>query len=448
MRPGAQRELLDRFGKLEPQVAAVGATYAQWQQAEKALDEARRGSREHEIRAERLRWELQEIEQLRLADGEWEELSNEQKRLAHAKDLIEGADAASIALSRGDGAVTETLAGLEHRLRALSGLDAVLAPVADLIDSASIQLDEAGSELAAYVQRMDLDPQRLAEVEQRVSAVFTTARKMKLPPERLYQHQEELRAEHAQLAGAQDLDALQAAAADGRQAYDTQAQSLGKARRAVAARLAAGVSEQLGRLGMAKARLLVACEPATAGPAGADAIEFRIAAHAGAVPRPVAKVASGGELSRLGLAITVLAAQANPVPTLIFDEADAGIGGAVAAVVGELMQRLASSCQVFCVTHLPQVASRADHQLKVSKTSRPLKPGSNAGDVISSQVEALTDELRLEEIARMLGGRRITDTTRAHAREMLDAGGRISVRQPEMHTGKPPRKRPGQQVER
>ncbi|HZH07924.1 MAG TPA: DNA repair protein RecN [Lautropia sp.] len=426
MRPGAQRELLDRFGKLEQQVSGVASAYAHWQQADKALRLAQSGSREIEIRAERLRWELDEIEQLRLAEGEWEELSNEQKRLAHAKDLIEGADAASMALSKGDGAITETLASLQHRLRGLSAIDAALAPVAELIDSASIQLDEAGSELAGYVQRMDLDPERLAEVENRVSAVFATARKLKLPPERLFEHQEQLRAEHAQLARAQDLEVLEAAVAAADAAYREQAASLSAARRKVAAKLAKGVTEQIGRLGMAKATLLVACEPAPPGPGGSDLVEFRIAAHPGATPRPVAKVASGGELSRLGLAITVLAAQANPVPTLIFDEADAGIGGAVAAVVGELMQRLAGDCQVFCVTHLPQVASRADHHLKVRKTSRASKRA--GADVVSSQVDALSDEERLEEIARMLGGRDITDTTRAHAREMIDAGRRTPLR--------------------
>ena len=438
MRAGAQRDLLDRFGKLDAKAAAVAAAYARWQQADKALRAAQSGSREIEIRAERLRWELDEIEQLRLAAGEWEALSNEQKRLAHAKDLIEGADAASLALSKGDGAITESLAGLQQRLRALSAIDATLSSAADLVDSAAIQLDEAGSELSSYVQRMDLDPQRLAEVENRVSAVFTIARKLKLPPERLFDHQEELRAEYAQLALTQDLAALEATLAEARNAYDSLAAGLTQARRAAAARLAKGVTEHIDRLGMAKARLVVAFEAAPPGPGGADAIEFRIAAHGGATPRPIAKVASGGELSRLGLAIAVLAAQANPVPTLIFDEADAGIGGAVAAVVGELMQRLAANCQVFCVTHLAQVASRADHHLKVSKTTRATAGGAstamaarggkaastNGAQATSSSVERLPDQQRLEEIARMLGGKRITETTRAHAREMIEASRR------------------------
>jgi DNA repair protein RecN (Recombination protein N) len=431
MRAGAQRDLLDRFGQLEAKAAAVGAAYSDWQQADRALRDAQAGSREVEIRIERLRWELDEIEQLRLAAGEWEALSGEQKRLAHAKDLIEGTDAVSLALSKADGAITETLASLQQRLRNLSAIDASLGPIADLVDSAAIQLDEAGSDLAAYVQRTDLDPERLAEVEARVGAIFTTARKLKLPPERLFEYLEALRGEYAQLAQTRDLAALEATLAATRQVYDGLAATLTRSRRAAATRLAKGVSGQIDRLGMAKASLVVACEAAPPGPAGTDAVEFRIAAHGGATPRPIAKVASGGELSRLGLAIAVCAAQANPVPTLIFDEADAGIGGAVAAVVGELLQRLAGNCQVFCVTHLAQVASRGDHHLKVSKTIRKAagpaarKPaGTATAETSSSSVEPLADEQRLEEIARMLGGKRITETTRAHAREMLEASRR------------------------
>lgn len=437
MRSGAQRELLDRFGQLESNVAAVGAAYAVWQQADKALQTAQASSREIEIRIERLNWELEELGQLHLVADEWEALSNEQKRLAHAKDLIEGADTASLALSKGDGAITETLAGLQQRLRGLATIDPLLSPLADLVDSAWIQLDEAGSDLAAYAQKIELDPQRLAEVETRVSAIFLAARKLKLPPEHLFDHAQQLRDEYEQLTQSRDLAALEAALARTRQIYDDLATTLTRSRRTAASRLAKGVTGQIDRLGMAKASLVVACETAPPGPGGVDAIEFRIAAHGGATPRPIAKVASGGELSRLGLAIAVLTAQANPVPTLIFDEADAGIGGAVAAVVGELLQRLAGSCQVFCVTHLAQVASRADQHLKVSKTIRkaqgkPFATGKTAtaadgAEISSSSVEPLADDQRLEEIARMLGGRRITETTRAHALEMLEASRRPQV---------------------
>ncbi len=422
LRPGAQRELLDRFGQLQEAAAATGIGWAAWQRAAAALEAARSGSREIEIRAERLRWEIDEIGQLRLADGEWEALSAEQSRLAHAKDLLEGAVAAAEALARGDEALTHRLATLQQRLRALAAIDPALQGAVDLVDSASIQIDEAAGQLAGYAQRLDLDPERLAEVEQRVSAIFSTARKLKLPPERLSAHLRDLQSQAAALGGTQDLEALERSLATAEMAYRRQAADLGIARRAAATRLADGVSRQIDRLGMAKATLQVACDPAPPGPTGSDAIEFRIAAHDGATPRPIARVASGGELSRIGLAISVLASQANPLPTLIFDEADAGIGGAVAAVVGELMQRLADGHQVFCVTHLAQVACRADHHLRVSKTT--------ASGGVGSRVEPLSEAQRVEEIARMLGGRRVTAASRAHAEEMLASSRRADPIQP------------------
>ena len=181
-------------------------------------------------------------------------------------------------------------------------------------------------------------------------------------------------------------------------------------------KLADEVTEQIERLGMPGTRLLIACTPTQPGPSGADAVEFQIAAHEGATPRPIAKVASGGELSRIGLAIAVLAARSAPVSILIFDEADTGVGGAVAAVIGELMQRLATDSQVLCVTHLPQVAARADHHLKVLKT--------RSAHAVSSRVDRLDAAAREEEIARMLGGKKITGTTRAHAAELLEASRR------------------------
>ncbi|MGE0800439.1 MAG: DNA repair protein RecN [Lautropia sp.] len=419
--PGAQRDLLDRFGQLEPQAAAVAAAWSDWQRAAAALAAATSGARERAIRLERLQWEIEEIGQLRLHPGEWDALSTEQQRLAHAKDLLEGADSIALTLARGDDAITGMLAGLQQRLRALAAIDPSLAAAAELIESASIQLDEAAGDLAGYAQRMDLDPERLAEVEQRVSAVFGTARKLKLAPEALPEHLTQLQAEAGALAAAQDSAALERAAAAAETAYREQATALGKARRAAARRLADGVSREIGRLGMADASLQIACEPAPPGPSGSDAVEFRIAAHDAATPRPLAKVASGGELSRIGLAIAVLAARANPVPTLIFDEADAGIGGAVAAVVGELMQRLATDCQVLCVTHLPQVASRADQQLRVVKSTGKSGP--------TSRIDALAAQTRVDEIARMLGGRKVTETTRAHAAEMLASSRRAAAPQ-------------------
>ncbi len=243
-----------------------------------------------------------------------------------------------------------------------------------MVDSASIQIEEAGGELAAYAQRgWTSIPSALPKSSNRVSAIFSTARKLKLPPERLLAHLRDLQSQASTRSmGAGDLDVLERVAGHRRNGVPTAGRQPLSAsrRRASATRLADGVSGEIDRLGMAGRDASVAYDPAPPRTSsGSDAIEFRIAAHDGATPRPIARVASGGELSRIGLAISVLASQANPLPTLIFDEADAGIGGAVAAVVGELMQRLADGHQVFCVTHLAQVACRADHHLRVSKTT-------------------------------------------------------------------------------
>ena len=416
LRPGAQRELLDRLAGQERLLADLAQGWQRWQQASRALEAARSGSREEAIRIERLQWEIDELTQLRLAPGEWEALSAEQQRLAHAHDLLAGADALANALERDEDAIAGRLGSLQGRLRALAEIDPALKNAAELVDSAVIQIDEAASELAAYADRVDLDPERFAEVEQRVAALFNTARKLRLQPQDLASHLEGLQADLEQLGAAVDIEKLEAASTEAEAAYRKLAEKVSAARKKTAARLAGEVTEQIERLGMPGTRLLIACTPATPGPSGIDAVEFQIAAHEGATPRPIARVASGGELSRIGLAIAVLAARSAPVSILIFDEADTGVGGAVAAVIGELMQRLAAESQVLCVTHLPQVAARADHHLKVLKT--------RSTNSVSSRVERLDEAARQEEIARMLGGKKITGTTRAHAAELLEASRR------------------------
>lgn len=213
------------------------------------------------------------------------------------------------------------------------------------------------------------------------------------------------------MVAAADIDVLRQKAEAARGEYDRAAAALTRQRKAAARKLATGVVRNIHQLGMAGGRFEVVIEPGDPTASGMDRVEFRIAAHAGATPRPLAKVASGGELSRVGLAIAVLAAETNPVPTLIFDEADAGVGGAVAEVIGELMRRLGASHQVFCVTHLPQVAAKAHHHFAVSKETE--------GERTVSRVTLLDRAGRVEEIARMLGGVDITTTTRKHARELL-----------------------------
>ncbi len=411
LRTDGQRLLLDAFAGLTDDTRAIGEAWTAWRALARDLESAESGQREIALERERLLWQAGELEQLKLEPGEWEALGDEQKRLAHSASLIEGTQGAALALADSDDALSTRLHPLLQRLRPLAAIDNRLSEAVELIDSAAIQIDEAASMLSAYAERVDLDPERLARTEHRISAIFEAARRLRLAPEAIPKALETLQQRLHELDAAQDIEALRARAQLARERFDALAATLSAARREAAKRLADGVSQHLPELGMVGGRLEVVCEPTEAGASGIDAIEFRVAAHRGVTPRALAKVASGGELSRIGLAISVLAAQANPVPTLIFDEADAGVGGAVAEAIGALMRRLGGDRQVLCVTHLAQVAAKAHHHYRVSKET--------AGDHTTSRIQPLDPRGRVEETARMLGGAEITATTREHARELL-----------------------------
>ncbi|MDT3679901.1 MAG: DNA repair protein RecN [Burkholderiaceae bacterium] len=414
LRADGQRRLLDGFGALDALAASVATAFADWRTALRALDAAEHGARELALERERLEWQLGELEALRIARDEWETLELEQKRLSHAASLVEGAGSAAEGLVDSDDALLAQLQRMAQRLRPLAAIDEALAEPLQMLDSAAIQIDEAASSLREYAGRVELDPRRLEQVDARIGALFSAARKLRLAPRALYDECAQLRERVSALDAAQDVDALRERAAQLRSSYDALAARLSQRRRDAAARLAEGVTRDIALLGMKGGRVEIAVEPAEPSASGADAVEFRVAAHAGGSPRPLARVASGGELSRIALAITTVAAQANPVPTLVFDEADAGVGGAVAEAVGELMRSLGESRQVLCVTHLPQVAAKAHRHWRVTKNT--------VGRTTVSVIEPLERNARVDEIARMLGGADITSTTRRHAREMLAQG--------------------------
>jgi len=414
LRADGQRRLLDGFGALDALAASVTTAFADWRTALRALDAAEHGARELALERERLEWQLGELEALRIERDEWETLELEQKRLSHAASLVEGAGSAAEGLVDSDDALLAQLQRMAQRLRPLAAIDEALAEPLQMLDSAAIQIDEAASSLREYAGRVELDPQRLEQVDARIGALFSAARKLRLAPQALYDECAQLRERVRALDAAQDVDALRERAAQLRSSYDALAAQLSQRRRDAAARLAEGVTQDIALLGMKGGRVEIAVEAAEPSASGADAVEFRVAAHAGGLPRPLARVASGGELSRIALAITTVAAQANPVPTLVFDEADAGVGGAVAEAVGELMRSLGESRQVLCVTHLPQVAAKAHRHWRVSKNT--------VGRTTVSVIEPLERNARVDEIARMLGGADITSTTRRHAREMLAQG--------------------------
>jgi DNA repair protein RecN (Recombination protein N) len=415
MRPDAQRELFDTHAGLTDTASGVARAWRAWRDATQALDTAQNRDRELQLERERLAWQLSEFDKLAPQPGEWEEVSAEHHRLSHAAALIDGVQAALNALSESDEAMISQLGAIVSKLRGLAEIDPALSDALASLEPAEIQLQEAAYSLSHYAQRLDLDGDRLAQVEKRMDQLHSTARKFRLAPEALPEEHEARRQQLAQLDAAADLDALRAAAAKAKDVYLAEAKVLSKARAKAAKALGAAVTTGMQELSMAGGSFEVALVPlAEGGASGLEQVEFRVAGHAGVALRPLAKVASGGELARISLALAVIASTASPTPTLIFDEVDTGIGGGVAEVVGRLLHQLGQDRQVLCVTHLPQVAARGDQHFQVAKASDA------AGGTVST-VTPLDKAMRVEEVARMLGGIEITATTRKHAKEMLAA---------------------------
>jgi DNA repair protein RecN (Recombination protein N) len=412
LKTDAQRLLLDSQAGLLADARDVAAAYKAWRALEKQREAFEADARNVLLERERLEWQVGELEKLAVKPGEWNEISNEHSRLAHAASLIEGAQEALNAISESDdGPMLSQLSALTLKLGKLADVDHALKPVVEVLEPARIQLQEAVYALNDYLGRVELDPKRLQEVEARLEAIHSTARKFHVTPEDLPQEYETLSAQLRQLADASDIEALRAQEEKCKAAYLDAARKLSKARARAAGALGEAVTAAMQDLSMAGGRFEVALHPCEPAACGIEQVEFMVAAHAGTSPRPLAKVASGGELARISLAISVIASSATATPTLIFDEVDSGIGGGVAEVVGRLLKRLGQDRQVLCVTHLPQVASQANQHFQVSKRSAD-------GKTLSS-IDTLDAKSRIEEIARMLGGLEITATTRKHARELL-----------------------------
>jgi DNA repair protein RecN (Recombination protein N) len=408
----AQRVLLDNQAGLQDDAKAVAAAYKTWRAVARQREEFETNAKSVLLERERLEWQVNELEKLAVKPGEWAEISNEHSRLSHAASLIEGAQEALSVISESDtNPMLSQLSALNQKLGKLADIDDALKPVLEALEPAQIQLQEAVYSLNDYLSRVELDPARLREVETRLEAIHSTARKFRVAPEDLPQEFESLSTQLRQLADASDLEALRAQEDKLKSSYMAAAQKLSKARTKAARALSDAVTAAMQDLSMAGGRFeiaLNACEPAGY---GLEQIEFLVAGHAGTIPRALAKVASGGELARIALAISVITSSATATPTLIFDEVDSGIGGGVAEVVGRLLKRLGHDRQVLCVTHLPQVASQANQHFQVSKHGMDGKT--------VSRIEPLDAKSRVEEIARMLGGLEITATTRKHARELL-----------------------------
>ena len=414
-RPASVRALLDEQAGID--TGAVAAAYTRRKAADEALAQARGQREQIDRERERLAWQIAEVDKLGPAEGEWAALVAEHQRLAHAQGLMDASRQALDWLADGDEANAEALAS--RALDALAGVaehDNRLQPVLEAINGALAQLQDASRALNGYLGHAELDPARLAELDERMSAWMGLARRWRRPPDALAELLAQWQAELRALDAATDVPALEAALAEADRQYRQAAAQVSAARRAAAAPLAQAVTLAMQQLGMAGGRFEVALEPvATPQAHGLETVEFLVAGHAGSSPRPLAKVASGGELSRLALAIAVTAVQAGAgAGTLIFDEIDVGIGGAVGDTVGALMKQLGGRRQVLAVTHLAQVAACADQHVVVAKT--PQADGRTA-----STVQAVVGEARVAEVARMLGGERMAGTSLAHAQAMLQA---------------------------
>ena len=416
-RPDAVRGLLDAYAGLNTE--ALKSAWHAWRQAQQAVQTARNAQDSLSREQERLAWQIGELDKLAPALDEWEDLNAQHTRLSHAQALI---DAGQTAIGSLDGDESSRLGSATGALGLLSQAIAQLQDqahvepefqsIAEVLQSSLAQAEDAAHSLQTYLRKTDLDPDRLKELDQRMSQWLSLARRYKRPPEELAALLASWKQELNALEAASDLEGLEAQEKSVAAAYQTEAKKLSQQRKKAAPKLAQAVTSAMQNLGMQGGRFEVALiSLEQAAQHGLEDIQFLVAGHAGSTPRPVGKVASGGELSRIALAIAVTTSELGEAGTLIFDEVDSGVGGAVAETVGRLMKQLGMHRQVLAVTHLPQVASCADHHLLVSKASG--KEG------VSSSVTPIAGEQRVTEIARMLGGEKLSATTLAHAREML-----------------------------
>ncbi len=411
LRKDVQRDLLDAYAAALPERAALASAVTAWRAAEARLRALAVDAEAREARAALLRYQLEELTVLAPENGEWDTLSARHKRLAHAQELASGVATLRERLTDGDQALAQALETHLHLVRELARHEPRLTEVETLLASASVEIHEAGLALNRMGSTDETEEGGLATVEARLARWHELARKHHVPPEDLPALWADLKAEQAALGEGADTDALNREIATRAAEARDAAERLSAKRRAAGTALNEAVTAEMRRLGLGDGRFAVALNAADLNPNGCEDVEFLVSASPEGALRPLAKVASGGELSRISLALQVVLAAEGSGPTLVFDEVDVGIGGAVAEIVGQRLRALAKTRQVLCVTHLPQVAAQGDNHLLVHKDRQK-------GQTLSS-VEILTRESRVEELARMLGGVSITPRTRALARDML-----------------------------
>lgn len=420
MQSGAVRALLDAYAGADTQ--AVQTNWTAWRAAAQAVQVAREAQASAGAERERLQWQIAELDKLAPKAGEWAPLNEEHNRLGHAQALMDAAQAATSHLEAEEASARPALTQALQALTALEHLEPSFREIRALLAESLAQTDEALRGLHAYLRRDALDAEQLQSLDERVAHWLGLARRFKRAPEDLPEVLAAWKAQLAALDAGSDIDALSSRESQTHAAYASAAQTLSQMRKAAAPRLSEAVTSTLQELGMEGGQFVVHITASVhPGAMGMDDIDFLVAGHAGQTPRPIGKVASGGELSRIALAIAVATSAMGSAGTLIFDEVDAGVGGAVAETVGLLMQQLGRARQVLAVTHLPQVAACADHHLVVSKIRAP--QGTSSTVILAEGTE------RLAEVARMLGGEKPSRAGLAHAREMLGQSQRQNARE-------------------
>lgn len=425
LRPGGQRALLDAYGAHAPLLAEWNKAYQRWRQLRQELETLTQAASEQTARLELLRYQVEELEAFRPEAGELEQLEQEQQQLAHGTELVQGVESVLDLLYQNEqGAIYALLGQVNRQLAQLQTIDPKLSAPLDLMENASIQIEEAASSLRHYLDSVDIDPKRLEWVDERLSGFYELARKHRIAPQELPGLAERLALELSDLETLDTrLGRLQEEFAAATKKCRTLAAALSEARRKAAAKLEQGVTGAMQSLAMPGGCFQVIFSPLREqefSAYGMEQVQFQVSANPGQPPGPLNKIASGGELSRIGLAIQVLTSQCGGASSLVFDEVDAGIGGAVAETVGARLRELGEYRQVLCVTHLPQVAAQAHGQIRVSK--------SHHKKAAAVELTFLDEEERVGEIARMLGGKEITERSRAHAREMLERARQKSKR--------------------